>query len=233
MVGGLLAGKNGIVIVTIVRKLGCFSTRFAFFFATNLQGLFLAITQLPISYFPWKLTARKKNILSFWWPPLRDIAFVNFRGCVSTMLSLPPEDPYIWSNYSDLTRPHSKWWFSKGNPLNSGKARLVKYYNLIIYIYIVYVPTFIVDVYGTIHGSYMGLLYYSLPFVRKVPASAPSGKLKISLWSHGVVRDDKLINSLTSYLATRMSQEISKFSKWLGSMGYFTYCTYKWNILGL
>ena len=23
-------------------------------------------------------------------------------------------DP-IWSNYSDLTRPHPKWWFSKGN----------------------------------------------------------------------------------------------------------------------
>ena len=36
----------------------------------------------------------------------------------------------IWSNYSDLTRTHPKWWFSKGNPLNSGKSRLVKYYNL-------------------------------------------------------------------------------------------------------
>ena len=31
----------------------------------------------------------------------------------------------------DLTRPIStKWWFSKGNPLISGKSRLVKYYNL-------------------------------------------------------------------------------------------------------
>ena len=36
----------------------------------------------------------------------------------------------IWSNYSDLTRPHPKWWFSKGIPLTSGKSRLVKYYNL-------------------------------------------------------------------------------------------------------
>ncbi len=35
-----------------------------------------------------------------------------------------------WSNYSDLTRPHPKWWFSKGTPLISGKSRLVKYYNL-------------------------------------------------------------------------------------------------------
>ena len=38
---------------------------------------------------------------------------------------------WIWSNYSDLTRPiFPKWWFSKGNPLISGKSRLVKYYNL-------------------------------------------------------------------------------------------------------
>ena len=36
----------------------------------------------------------------------------------------------IWSNYSDLTRPHPKWWFSKGMLLISGKSRLVKYYNL-------------------------------------------------------------------------------------------------------
>ena len=38
--------------------------------------------------------------------------------------------PIILANYSDLTRPHPKWWFSKGNPLISGKSRLVKYYNL-------------------------------------------------------------------------------------------------------
>ena len=41
---------------------------------------------------------------------------------------------YIWSNYNDLTRPHPKWWFSKGNPIISGKSRLVKYYNLTRYI---------------------------------------------------------------------------------------------------
>ena len=41
--------------------------------------------------------------------------------------------PYIRSNYSDLTRPHPKWWFSKGNPLISEKPRLVKYYNLARY----------------------------------------------------------------------------------------------------
>ncbi len=51
---------------------------------------------------------------------------------------------YIWSNYSDLTRPHPKWWFSKGNPLISGKSRLVKYYNLGRCIYI-YIYTYIVN----------------------------------------------------------------------------------------
>ena len=35
---------------------------------------------------------------------------------------------FIWSNYSDLTRPHPKWWFSKRNALLSGKSRLAKYY---------------------------------------------------------------------------------------------------------
>ena len=34
------------------------------------------------------------------------------------------------STDSDLTRPHPKWWFSKGNLLISGKTGLVKYYNL-------------------------------------------------------------------------------------------------------
>ena len=34
---------------------------------------------------------------------------------------------WIWSSYSDLTRPHPKWWYSKGNPLISGKSGLVKY----------------------------------------------------------------------------------------------------------
>ncbi len=45
---------------------------------------------------------------------------------------LEPQKSWIWANYSDLTRPQPKWWFSKGNPTISGKSRLrlVKYYNL-------------------------------------------------------------------------------------------------------
>ena len=46
----------------------------------------------------------------------------------------------VWSNYSDLTRPHPKWWFSKGNPLISGKSRLVKYYNLARYSNLIKLP---------------------------------------------------------------------------------------------
>ena len=30
----------------------------------------------------------------------------------------------FWSNYSDLTRPHPKWWFRKGIPLISGSQVL-------------------------------------------------------------------------------------------------------------
>ena len=65
---------------------------------------------------------------------------------------------YFWSNYSDLTRPHPKWWFSKGNPLISGKSRLVKYYNLTRYLYI----------FGFF--SHMRQLYESIGFVRTTHA---------------------------------------------------------------
>ena len=41
-----------------------------------------------------------------------------------------------------------KWWFSKGNPLISGKSRLVKYYNLARYIYIYIYDLYDVYVYG-------------------------------------------------------------------------------------
>ena len=33
---------------------------------------------------------------------------------------------YYWSNYSDLTRPHPKWWLSKGNPLSTGPESLTR-----------------------------------------------------------------------------------------------------------
>ena len=41
---------------------------------------------------------------------------------------------YIWSNYSDLTRPHPKWCFSKGNPLILLKSGLVNYFHFTRYV---------------------------------------------------------------------------------------------------
>ena len=52
-----------------------------------------------------------------------------FSGATSMLVSGRVIHP-IWSNYSDLPWPHTKWWFSKGNPHISGKPRLMKYYNL-------------------------------------------------------------------------------------------------------
>ena len=46
------------------------------------------------------------------------------------IVQLSSENDDFYPNYSDLIRPHLKWWFSKGNPFISGKSRLVKYYNL-------------------------------------------------------------------------------------------------------
>ena len=36
------------------------------------------------------------------------------------------KSPNIWANYSDLTRPHPKWWFSKGNPMKSPYFRKIQ-----------------------------------------------------------------------------------------------------------
>ena len=61
---------------------------------------------------------------------------LSMQNQISTWISLKKNPfpelsyPIIWANYSDLTRPHPKWWFSKGIPLISGKSRLVKYYHL-------------------------------------------------------------------------------------------------------
>ena len=37
---------------------------------------------------------------------------------------------YIWSNYSDVTGPHPKWWFSKGKSLFQGN---LGWWNIIIW----------------------------------------------------------------------------------------------------
>ena len=98
----------------------------------------------------WKWTVGVRSFPCGSWPIFRgDLLFSGrvFSWC-SKLASNHPKDSskchenmqaghngpniFIWSNYSDLTRPHPKWWFSKGNPLISGKSGWVKYYNLAI-----------------------------------------------------------------------------------------------------
>ena len=45
-------------------------------------------------------------------------------------------ETFCWSNYSDLTQPHPKWWFSKGYLLISGKSRLQTPLRGLFYIYL-------------------------------------------------------------------------------------------------
>ena len=64
------------------------------------------------------------GITSGFWPrqslgfknPKRATAFSTTEACCFSSKKAFLWDP-IWSNYSDLTRPHPKWWFSKGNLL--------------------------------------------------------------------------------------------------------------------
>ena len=66
----------------------------------------------------------------FWFdnPTRCEVSQQTSSGLVSNT-GRPTLSLLFWSNYSDLTRPHPKWWFSKGNPLISGKSRLVNHYN--------------------------------------------------------------------------------------------------------
>ena len=80
-----------------------------------------------IDHWSWVLIHKER-----WWPTSSVICWWLLGGAVST--TMPPVVAVLfryisWSNYSDLTRPHPKWWFRKGNPLISGKSGLVKYYN--------------------------------------------------------------------------------------------------------
>ena len=49
-----------------------------------------------------------------------EVADCMFRSAVGFTWAYCPGLKF-WSNYSDLTRPHPKWWLSKGNPLLSRK----------------------------------------------------------------------------------------------------------------
>ena len=57
-------------------------------------------------------------------PKLAEFSKPNLRLMSCLGRGIMKWDPLFWSNYSDLTRPHPKWWFSKGNHLISGKCRV-------------------------------------------------------------------------------------------------------------
>ena len=97
---------------------------------------------------------------------------------------------FISSNYSDLTRPHPKWWFSKGHALISEKSRLVKYYNLArFYIFLPFAPVFIIQ---------KGTIFFRSFSISKANGKNPSVgratvrsfiglalvKMAIALWNH-------------------------------------------------
>ena len=77
---------------------------------------------------------------------------------------------YIWSNYSDLTRPHPRWWFSKGNPrLFQGN---LGWWNIISFgqIYVLFLG---------VGGARVGLCCVSRNFGVDIRGSAMIGSIKI------------------------------------------------------
>ena len=51
------------------------------------------------------------------------LTWESFRILLRSLLARQGSHTEKRSNYSDLTRPRPKWWFSIGNPLISGKSR--------------------------------------------------------------------------------------------------------------
>ena len=77
---------------------------------------------------------------------------------------------YIWSDYSDLTRPHPRWWFSKGNPrLFQGN---LGWWNIVSFgqIYVLF--------FG-VGGARVGLCCVSRNFGVDIRGSAMIGSIKI------------------------------------------------------
>jgi len=112
-VGEITNKKHPHFLIEIWKSWKCWS----FFLPTQVQNEQLSRYLLDLS---WQKDALKVQCHS-------DISVTKVLDmeCLSVGLIT-----FTWSNYSDLRRPHPKWWFSKGNPFISGISRLVKYYNL-------------------------------------------------------------------------------------------------------
>ena len=72
----------------------------------------------PKTPFPSRISSKRQGSTSPTGSPGSETAFFS----LSFLLLEKPDmknsqiETSIWPNYSDLTRPHPKWWFSKGNP---------------------------------------------------------------------------------------------------------------------
>ena len=68
------------------------------------------------------------------WSNLSKIFFLEKRAAKASLgLQKGNEKVFqssIWSNYSDLTRPHPKWWFGNGDPLFRGN---LGWWNIVIW----------------------------------------------------------------------------------------------------
>ena len=91
----------------------------------------------------------------------------------------------IWSNYSDLTRPHQKWWLSKGNLLISGKSWLVEYYNLRYYHHSSYLSMFLHEIVEHFVET-KDFVNSNAPNVTKVLAVAAVNSLQWAIPDHKV-----------------------------------------------
>ena len=126
-------GSNGLTPPT--SNLGNFILKILL--SCSLQTLRIHDSQIwlaDLCFFSWK-SGRKTSpsvprfwlligqmfISDSWWPMSSEQKCWLFAGCGGL---------YFWSIYSDLKRPHTQWWFSKGNLLFQGN---LAWWNIIIW----------------------------------------------------------------------------------------------------
>ena len=91
------------------------------YFSNLWKGIYAGCTSQPAT--TWMLITVSISL------PINIFVYIYIHIYINMLIYI-----HIWSSYSDLTRPHPKWWFSKRNPLISGKSMLVKYHPLARYI---------------------------------------------------------------------------------------------------
>ena len=109
--------------------------RFCFFFPGEISGPTAAVLEGSVFFWTVWIGISWFQEMDFLQQPAEINWKVSIKKHIHEISShvFPISKPSsVWSNYSDLTRPHPNLWFSKGIPLLSGTSRLVKYHNLAI-----------------------------------------------------------------------------------------------------